>query len=366
MYLWEQPDWPHWRWQDALVDPRLTIVRHKQGRLLGRMEAIGFAAREDASLRALTLDVLKTSAIEGESLDRSAVRSSIARRLGIEIGALASVDRAVEGIVEVTLDATRNCAEPLTKARLFAWQRALIPAADASGGRVAESGWRQDKSGPMQVVSGPIGRERVHYQAPPASWLEREMAAFLRWFNAPPRYDSLTTAALAHLWFVTVHPFEDGNGRIARAIADLSLARGEGTSQRFYSMSAQIRAERSAYYRELERAQRGSLDVTRWLAWFLGCLERAIDGASETLATVLSKAAFWQEHATAQLNGRQVQMLNALLDGFRGNLTSSKWALLTKCSQDTAARDIGALLALGILRKGPAGGRSTSYQLVRE
>jgi len=362
-YIWEQPEWPRFRWDESRLARPLADLRHEQGRLLGRMESLGFALRQEAFLRTLTRDVLKTSEIEGEKLDAAQVRSCLARRLGIDIGALTPADRTVEGIVEMTLDATRHFADPLTEDRLLGWHAALFPTGRTGRTKIRVGAWRDDAGGPMQVVSGPIGRERVHFSAPPAEGLAAEMGIFLDWFNGLPAIDPVLKAALAHLWFVTIHPFDDGNGRIARAIADLALARSEQSTQRFYSMATQIRAERRAYYTALERTQQGTLDVTRWMDWFLGCLHRAIEGAEGTLSAVLSKARFWRRHATTQLNGRQIKVLNQLLDGFEGRLTSSKWARIGKCSQDTAIRDIVALMEMHILTKGPAGGRSTSYAI---
>jgi Fic family protein len=328
------------------------------------MEALGFKLREEAVLQTLTQDVVKTSEIEGEQLDVTQVRSSLARRLGIDIGALPPTDRNVEGIVEVMLDATRNYDAPLTAERLFGWHAALFPTGRSGMTRIRVGDWRDDSTGPMQVVSGPYGRERVHYTAPPASRVAAEMEAFFAWFNAPISSDPVIKAALAHLWFVTIHPFEDGNGRIARAIADLALARSEGSSQRFYSMSAQIRTERSAYYDQLEQTQKGETDVTEWVLWFLACLDRAIRGSDSVLAAVVAKAQFWERAAPMPLNERQIKVLNRLLDSFEGNMTTSKWATIAKCSQDSASRDIAALIELGLMRKGEAGGRSTSYELV--
>lgn len=362
-YIHERKDWPEFRWDEAFIANQLAKLRHRQGRLLGRMEALGFALREEAVLRTLTADVIKTSEIEGETLDHDQVRSSLARRLGIEIGALTPAERNVEGIVEVMLDATQNFTKPLTEDRLFGWHAALFPTGRSGMNKIIVGNWRDDSDGPMQVVSGPIGRERVHYQAPEAKRLKREMKAFLKWYNDGPEMDAVLKAALAHLWFVTIHPFADGNGRIARAIADMSLARSEDTAQRFYSMSTQIRTERSVYYTKLEQTQKGNLDITDWLTWFLGCLERAFVGAEDILASVLHKAEFWNEHKDANLNERQRLMLNKLLDGFEGKLTSSKWAKIAKCSQDTASRDIDGLIKLCIMQKDPGGGRSTSYSL---
>lgn len=342
----------------------LGTVRHRQGRLLGRMQGLGFRLQEEAVLHTLTEDVLKSSEIEGENLDRNQVRSSIARRLGMDIGALARVDRPVDGVVEMMLDATQKYAEPLSVERLFAWHAALFPTGRSGMTRIAVGAWRTDAGGPMEVVSGPLGRERVHYQAPPAVRLPGEMQAFCTWFNGQDSLDPVVKAALAHLWFVTIHPFDDGNGRIARAIADMSLARSEGSAQRFYSMSAQIRLERSRYYDMLESTQKGDMDITPWLLWFLECLDRAFSGAERILATVLRKAEFWKRHASTDLNTRQRDMLDRLLDGFTGKLTSTKWAKIEKCSPDTALRDITDLVAQKILERNPAGGRSTSYSLV--
>ncbi len=364
MQIWERDTWPNLTWQDARVAAYLAEVRHIQGRLIGRMEALGFKFREEAVLQTLTQDVVKTSEIEGEQLDATQVRSSLARRLGIDIGALPPTDRNVEGIVDVMLDATRNYDAPLTAERLFGWHAALFPTGRSGMTRIRVGDWRDDRTGPMQVVSGPYGREHVHYTAPPASRVAAEMEAFLAWFNAPISSDPVIKAALAHLWFVTIHPFEDGNGRIARAIADLALARSEGSSQRFYSMSAQIRTERSAYYDQLEQTQKGETDVTEWVLWFLACLDRAIRGSDSVLAAVVAKAQFWERAAPMPLNERQIKVLNRLLDGFEGNMTTSKWATIAKCSQDSASRDIAALIELGLMRKGEAGGRSTSYELV--
>lgn len=364
MQIWERDTWPNLTWQDARVAAYLAGVRHIQGRLIGRMEALGFKLREEAVLQTLTQDVVKTSEIEGEQLDATQVRSSLARRLGIDIGALPPTDRNVEGIVEVMLDATRNYDAPLTAERLFGWHAALFPTGRSGMTRIRVGDWRDDSTGPMQVVSGPYGRERVHYTAPPASRVATEMEAFFAWFNAPILSDPVIKAALAHLWFVTIHPFEDGNGRIARAIADLALARSEGSSQRFYSMSAQIRTERSAYYDQLEQTQKGETDVTEWVLWFLACLDRAIRGADSVLASVVAKGQFWERAAPMPLNERQIKILNRLLDGFEGKMTTSKWATIAKCSQDSANRDIAALLDLGLMRKGEGGGRSTNYQLV--
>lgn len=365
-YIHELKQWPHVTWSQDKLAALLAAVRHRQGRLLGQMESLGFSLRNDATLESLTEEIITSSAIEGEVLDEKQVRSSIARHLGIDIGVLTPAERHVEGVVEMTLDATENCAEPLTKDRLFGWHAALFPTGRSGLRKITVGAWRDDKSGPMQVVSGRQGRERVHYQAPVASRLDKEMTAFLNWFNDDRGIDPVLKAALAHLWFVTIHPFDDGNGRIARAIADLALARSDNCAQRFYSMSAQIKQEHDAYYDTLEATQKGDLDITEWLEWFLGRLGRAFDSAEVLLAKVLKKARFWKTHAAAQLNARQVKLIDRLLDGFEGKLTSSKWAVIAKCSQDTAGRDIDGLIKRGILTKDDAGGRSTSYSLVED
>jgi Fic family protein len=365
-YIWEHEQWPSLRWDDKVLAKLLTHVSREQGRLLGRMEGLGFDVRSEAHLRTLTEDVVKSSEIEGEKLERDQVRSSIARRLGMDVGGLVPADRNVDGVVEMTLDATSNYNKPLTTDRLFGWHAALFPTGRSGMTRIKVGEWRDDSNGAMQVVSGAIGHEKVHYEAPPAARLPEEMEKFLQWLAKPGDTDPLLVAGLAHLWFVTIHPFEDGNGRIARAIADMALARSEKTDQRFYSLSGQIRSERNAYYDLLERTQKSDVDVTPWQTWFLECLLRAIEGAHGTLAAVLNKARYWERFAKDPLNERQIKVLNRLLDGFDGKLTSSKWAKLTKSSQDTAYRDILDLVERGALRKDEGGGRSTSYSLVIE
>ncbi len=329
------------------------------------MEALGFKVREEAVLRTITEDVLKSSEIEGETLDADQVRSSVARRLGIDVGGLQPADRHVEGVVEMMLDATQHYDQPLTDERLWAWHASLFPTGRSGMHRITVGAWRDDRTAPMQVVSGPVGRERVHFEAPAAERLDHEMRRFLEWFNTDATTEPVLKAALAHLWFVTIHPFDDGNGRIARAIADMTLARSEKSPQRFYSMSAQIRQERSDYYGILERTQTGTLDVTPWMEWFLGCLTRAVEAAQHALSGVIDKARYWEKLRDLSLNERQRLVINRLLDGFEGNLTTSKWATLTKSSNDTALRDIQQLVDRGILSRNPAGGRSTSYSLVR-
>ncbi len=362
-YIWQSGAWPHWRFDLSNLAEPMALASRAQGALLGRLAEAGMGDRDRASLATLSEDVLKTSEIEGERLDAHSVRSSVARRLGVDIGALAPADRKAEGVVDMVLDATSNGQAPLTRERLFGWHAALFPTGYSGLSRLQAGAWRDDAKGPMQVVSGRLGRERVHFEAPPALRLDAEMERFLDWVNGPSVEPSLVRAGLGHLWFVTLHPFEDGNGRIARAIGDLLLARAEGSSRRFYSLSAQIHRERKAYYAILEKTQRGSLDVTEWLAWFLETLLRAVTQAHATLDAVLARSRFWRHWASLPLNDRQARMLNKLLEGFDGNLTTTKWAILAKCSQDTALRDINDLVARGVLRKEEAGGRSTSYAL---
>ena len=364
--IWQSGEWPDWRYDLAALAQLLADASRAQGLLMGRLADVGMALRDQASLSALTEDVIKTSEIEGEQLNVESVRSSIARRIGVDIGALAPVDRHVEGVVEMVLDATANCNAGVTRDRLFGWHAALFPTGYSGLVRINVGGWRDDTTGPMQVVSGPLGRQRMHFEAPPADRLQSETDRFINWANSASNEPPLIKAGLAHLWFVTLHPFDDGNGRIARALGDLFLARADGSPQRFYSLSAQIQRERKAYYDILERAQKQSLDVTEWLAWFLETLHRAVEQAQHTLDAVLAKTRFWQRWAapgSAPLNERQVKLVNRLLDGFEGKLTSSKWASIAKCSPDTALRDITDLLARGVLRKSDAGGRSTSYEL---
>ncbi|MCX5810965.1 MAG: Fic family protein [Proteobacteria bacterium] len=364
VYIHELPDWPQFHWSQEALAQRLAALRYRQGQLIGRMETMGFSFRSEAVFQTLTLDVLKSSEIEGEILNREEVRSSIARHLGMDIGTPVSVSGNVEGAVEMMIDATQKYDKPLTKERLFGWHTSLFPSGYSGMRKIKVGDWRDDDKGPMQVVSGPVGHQRVHFEAPAAHRIEGEMSTFLDWFNNNGDTDLVLRACIAHLWFVTIHPFEDGNGRIARALADMMLARSEQSSQRFYSLSAQIQIERNAYYIELEKAQKGTLDITVQIEWFLDCLNRAFDGVDSTLATVFRKARFREMHAGAPINDRQRLILNNLLDGFEGKLTSSKWAKLAKCSQDTALRDILHLVELGILLKDIAGGRSTSYSLI--
>jgi Fic family protein len=364
LYIWEQSGWPNLTWNSGRLAAPLGQASREQGRLLGRMQDLGFDLRREAQLNTLTEDVLRSSEIEGEKLDSEQVRSSIARRLGMDVGGLVPADRDVEGIVEMMLDATTNYAQPLTADRLFGWHAALFPTGRSGLRKITVGNWRDDSSGPMQVVSRPVGRQKVHYEAPPAARVPEDMDRFLSWFETPGKIDPILIAGLAHLWLVTIHPFDDGNGRIARAIADMALARSEQSAHRFYSMSAQIHRERSNYYTTLERAQKGVLDVTPWQEWFLSCLLRTIEGSQDSLSAVLGKARFWERFAQQSLNARQVKVLNSLLDGFEGKLTTSKYAKLTQSSQDTAYRDILDLVERGALQKDPRGGRSTSYSLI--
>jgi Fic family protein len=364
-YIHENPDWPSLRWDDAKLLPLLADVRHRQGRLLGRMEGLGFRLRAEASLTTLTADVIKSSAIEGAVLDAEQVRSSIARRLGLDFGGKVQASRDVEGVVEMMLDATQKYAQPLTAERLFSWHASLFPTGRSGMRRITVGAWRPADIGPMQVVSGPMGRERVHFEAPAADRLQHEVSVFLDWFGAANGIDPVLKAGIAHFWFVTIHPFEDGNGRISRAIADMALARAEGTIERFYSMSAQIEAEKKQYYLNLEQSQKGGTDITSWLEWFLGCLGRAVAGAEDGLASVLRKAKIWELiNSQSPVNERQRKVINRLLDGFEGKLSTSKYAKLAQCSGDTALRDIKILLDRGILIQDAGGGRNTSYHLV--
>lgn len=363
-YIWQSPHWPAWQYDLAALAEPLAAVSRTQGLLLGRLTDVGIGLREEASLAALTEDVIQTSAIEGETLNIASVRSSVARRLGVDIGALAPVDRHVEGVVDMIMDATRNATAPLTHERLFGWHAALFPTGYSGMNRIRAGHWRDDATGPMQVISGSIGREKVHFEAPPADRLGVEMTRFLHWVNDPPPNEpKLIRAGLGHLWFVTLHPFDDGNGRIARATGDLLLTRTDGSPQRFYSLSAQIQRERKAYYDILEHSQKGSMDVTAWLQWFLAALLKAVEHAHATLDQVLAKARFWQKASGLPMNARQIKILNLLLDGFDGKLTTSKWAAIAKCSQDTALRDITELLHQEALQKAVGGGRSTHYEI---
>ena len=362
-FIHQNKNWPNFTWDSNAFLNLLSEARNLQGRLLGKMETLGFDLRNEASLDTLTLDVIKSSEIEGEYLNMDQIRSSIAQKLGIEIVGAVDFDRNVDGIVEMLLDATQNCVKPLTANRLFDWHAALFPTGRSGMFKITVANWRKDTTGPMQVVSGAMGKEKVHFQAPDSDLLENEMNQFLVWFNNH-EMDLVVKAAIAHLWFVTVHPFEDGNGRIARAISDMLLAQSDKSTQRFYSMSAQIRIERNQYYDILEKTQKGDLDITDWIVWFLNCLINALKSTDLVLQRVLFKADFWKKNMGIEMNNRQIKLLNKLLDGFDGNLTSSKWAKIAKCSKDSAVRDINDLIHKGILQKEPSGGRSTNYELV--
>ncbi|MCD6013879.1 MAG: Fic family protein [Flavipsychrobacter sp.] len=363
MYIHQLKNWPSFDWDNEKLAQLLAEVRHKQGKLIGRMEAIGFKFREEAALQTLTLEIVKSNEIEGQFLNQEQVRSSIARRLGLDVAGLVPSDRNVEGVVELMLDATQHFDKTLSDERLFGWHAALFPTGRSGMHKIVVGNWRGIEVGPLQVVSGPIGREKVHYEAPEATLLENEMKQFLDWFNHEMNIDPVLKAAVAHLWFVTIHPFNDGNGRIARAIADMQLARADKSSQRFYSMSAQIEREKKDYYDMLENTQKGTLDITDWIGWFLNCLDRAVVSADLTLAAILKKAAFWERISNVPMNPRQHFMTNKLLDDFFGKLTSSKWAKMTKCSPDTALRDIQDLIEKGLMIKEEGGGRSSSYRL---
>ena len=361
MYIYEQKNWPHFLWDQERLNPLLIQLRHKQGRLIGGMESIGFHVQDEIVLQTLTQEVIKSSEIEGEILDHSLVRSSVARHLGMESASLDIVDRNIEGVVHMMLDATQRFDQSLTKQRVLHWHSSLFPFQRSGFTKIAVGAWRK---GPVQVISGHMGKETLHFEAPAADVVDHEMELFLEWLNKEAALDPVLKAAIAHLWFVTIHPFEDGNGRIGRAIADLSLARSEKSGRRFYSLSAQIQKERKHYYSILEQTQKNGLDITPWIEWFFGCLERAIENALSTLDAVIQKAQFWDSLAEIPLNERQRKVINRLLDGFEGKLTSSKWAKITKCSQDTAYRDILDLVDRGILTKNTEGGRSTSYSLI--
>jgi len=363
-YIHQRRDWPHLKWDTARLLPLLTEVRHRQGLLLGRMEGLGFRLRSEARLTALTDDVIKSSAIEGESLDVAQVRSSIARRLGMDFVNDVPASRDVEGVVEMMLDATQKYDEPLTVSRLFNWHASLFPTARSGMRKITVGAWRPPHIGAMQVVSGPVGRERVHFEAPPADRLPGEVRAFLKWFETTKDIEPVLKAGVGHFWFVTLHPFEDGNGRMSRAIADMALARADRTPDRFYSMSSQIEAEKKQYYLQLEQSQKGTTDITLWLEWFLGCLNRAVAGTEGSLAIILRKSQIWERiNKQTPVNERQRKVINRLLDGFEGKLTSSKYAKLARCSPDTALRDIKTLLNLGLLIQEPGGGRNTSYRI---
>ncbi len=360
-YIYQYKNWPNFTWDEKEIQVILGKVRHLQGKLLGQINALGFSLKEETMLSSLTLDVLKSSEIEGEILNYDQVRSSIARKLGLEYAGMVYADRYVDGVVEMMLDATQNYLQPLDDERLFGWHAALFPTGRSGMCKIETACYR---SGDMQVVSGPIGKERVHYQAPPPNQVQHEMNEFLNWFNNDTKLDLVIKSAVVHFWFIIIHPFDDGNGRIARAISDLMLAHSEEGSQRFYSLSNQILYERKVYYEILQRVQSSDGDITEWLVWFLNCLYRALENTDATVKNVLLKAEFWDNHKETILNSRQRLMLNKLFDGFDGKLKSSKWAKITKCSPDTALRDIKDLIDKNILKQEKSGGRSTNYELV--
>ena len=362
-YIYQLDEWPKFKWKTEKFLGLLTEARNLQGRLFGRMDSLGFELRNEAFLDTITLDVLKSFEIEGEILNPEQVRSSVARKLGLEFAGAVESDRNVDGVVEMMLDVTQKYHEPLNSERLFDWHAALFPTGRSGIRKITIADWRKDTTGPMQVVSGSMGREKVHFQAPDAKYVEREMIKFLDWLNNDKKNDFVMKAAIAHLWFITIHPFEDGNGRIARAITDMILAQSDKSEQRFYSMSAQIRIERKEYYEILEKTQKGNLDITQWMVWFLNCLINALKSSEEVLSDILFKADFWKKHAGIKLNERQKKLLNKILDGFEGKLTSAKWAKIAKCSKDSAIRDINDLIDKNILEQGESGGRSTSYRL---
>jgi len=364
MYIHELKDWPNFTWDKLQVLEKLVAVRQKQAFLLGKMEGIGFSLKTEAQLGVLISDVSKSSEIEGEHLDQDQVRSSIARKLGMDVAGLVPSDRNVDGVVEMMLDATQQCDDKLTQKRLFNWHNSLFPTGSLGMFKITVGKWRTNNpSDPMQVVSGSIGREKVHFEAPDSALVPAQMKSFITWLNGNHAEDAIVKAAIAHLWFVTIHPFSDGNGRIARAVTDMLLARADGTNQRFYSMSTEIRNQRKQYYQVLEATQKGDLNITQWLIWFLNCLEKAIINSEESLKHTLKKSRFLEYHASTPFNNRQARMVNKLFDGFVGKLTSSKWAKMCKCSQDTAGRDINDLLKKEVLVKSKEGGRSTSYLL---
>lgn len=364
MWIYKQKDWPNLTWNDQKLASKLSDIRHRQGRLLGKMESLGFDLNREALLNTLTSDVVNSSAIEGENLDSDEVRSSIARRLGINIAGLIPSSRNVEGIVEMMLDATQAYSKPLTKKRLFDWHAALFPTGRSGMHSILVGDWRDDSNGPMQVVSGPIGHETVHFEAPSANILNKEMTEFLSWFEKQHHLDPVLKAGIAHLWFVTIHPFEDGNGRIARAICDMALARADNTAYRFYSLSSQLQLERKDYYKQLEKQQRGTTDITEWLAWFLDCIGRSLSNAEDMLSKIMFKAQLWNKINQNPVNERQRQIINCMLENdFKGHMNTSKYAKLAKCSNDTALRDIQDLRDRGIFIQNTGGGRSTSYHL---
>ncbi len=362
-YIHELDSWPNFRWDDREILALVGKVRNLQGQLIGKMESVGFELKTEATLENIAIEIIKSSEIEGEILNTDEVRSSLARKLGIRRAGLVPSSRDVDGIVDLMVDATHNHLLNLTQDRLLNWHSSLFPAGRSRMYKIIVGNWRDDSTGPMQVVSGAMGKEKIHFEAPAASRISNEMSYFLEWLNEENKLDPVLKAGIAHLWFITIHPFEDGNGRIARALTEMLLTRSDGISQRFYSMSSQIRLQRKEYYEILEQTQKGNLDIHRWLEWFLLCLSHALNASSVILNKVLYKHDFWLKNAKKPLNDRQRKMLNKLLDDFVGKLTTKKWAKMMKCSHDTALRDINALISTGILRKEKEGGRSTNYEL---
>lgn len=363
MYIYEQLNWPIFEWNSEMLLPLLSMVRNRQGKLIGKMGMLGFELRSEANLEILTQEIIKSTEIEGEALDKEQVRSSIARKLGLDISGLIYSERHVDGIVDLMIDATKNYDKELTKERLFSWHSALFPNGRSGLYRIIAGQWRDDSTGPMLVVSGALGKEKVHYQAPPALQIENEMTLFFEWFNRENKTDLVLKAAIAHLWFVTIHPFEDGNGRISRALSDMLLSQSDEQSYRFYSMSTQICKERNSYYEILENTQKGEMNITSYLEWFLNSLLNAIEYSDVILEKIIYKHYFWMKNSNFNLNNRQIKILNMLMDDFNGVLNTTKWAKIGKCSQDTALRDIQDLIEKGILIKSDGGGRSTKYEL---
>tara|TARA_B100000809_G_scaffold117307_1_gene115614 strand:- start:44 stop:1306 length:1263 start_codon:yes stop_codon:yes gene_type:complete len=366
IYIHEKDNWTNFTWNEKIISKKLAETRNLQGRLLGKMESLGFDLQDEAALNTLTLEIVKSSEIEGEILDLEQVRSSIARHLGIELAGAIESERHIDGIVEMMLNATQKYDSPLTKERLFGWHSALFPTGWSNLYRIVVANWRKDTTGPMQVVSGAMGKEKIHFEAPNSDRIELEIEKFINWIELENEIDPVLKAAIVHLWFITIHPFEDGNGRITRAITEMFLARSDNSAKRFYSMSSQIKTERKQYYEILEKTQKGTLDITNWIEWFLECLKNSFEPSSKVLSRTLIKADFWKTHSTTILNQRQHKMLNKLLDGFDGKLTTSKWGKICKCSQDTALRDIQDLMTKKILRKESSGGRSTNYELIEK
>jgi Fic family protein len=363
MFIHQHKEWPKFSWDKERTLSLLTEIRYLQGKLLGRMQSLGFDLQDQAVLETITLDVVKTSEIEGEIMNTDEVRSSVARKLGIKLESEIHVGRYTDGVVEMMLDASQNYSMDLTDERMFAWHAALFPTGHSGMYKITVGNWRLGEE-PMQVVSGPMGREKIHFEAPNSKVLDEEMGCFVQWANTGHKLDDTIKAAIAHLWFVTIHPFDDGNGRITRAITDMFLSRSDRSKQRFYSMSAVILKNKNNYYDILETTQKGNLDITEWIMWFLNCLKDAISSSEDKLSDILYKATFWNTFSEIKLNDRQKIMINKLLDGFDGKLRTGKWAKITKCTEKTALRDIEDLMRKQILKKGLARGRSTSYELI--